>query len=176
MRKILLIISLVIVLMITTNSFYSNEDRAQEFLSQYVSHKIATYVLKWSSYYELDWLNVFSTLMAESEGKVRVKSRKGNIGLMQISRHLVSVSRPKFKGKIKNRNAYSPEFNIASGCLHLSAVRNSLQKDKEKDWAITYGIYNAGRKGFYVKKYQIGGAINRFVDTYAFYKMEWQKF
>lgn len=176
-----LIITLIIIiacLSLITRYEYNKymDSKKVTFMAQYVPIETSEHILKWSKYYRLNWVEVFNTVATESEFKVKAKSRKGNKGLMQISKHLAEIGQMRFKGIIKNRNSYNPEFNIATGCMHLNAIRSYLQKDPEKCWVQTYAIYNAGRRGFYIKKYRIGGAINRFIDNLSFYEVQWNNY
>jgi len=179
--KIIITALTICLIFITLLSFeiykQNNEEKAILFMSQYVAKDSSNAIMKWSKYYvNLEWVEVFSTVITESEGRVNSKSRSGNMGLLQISRKLASLGQMRYDGIIDNRDPYSIEFNIATGCMHLNAIRSYLQKDVGKCWVQTYAVYNAGRRGFYIKKYRIGGAINRFIDNLSFYQAQWEKF
>lgn len=98
-------------------------------------------VKKYASMYKLDPHLVYSIILAESGFNKNAVSKKGAIGLMQITPQTGSYISSLLKRKDFNQNMlYDPEVNIEYGCYYLS----KLIKDFNGETEYAIAAYNGG--------------------------------
>lgn len=115
------------------NGFDSGKDlKRLRIHYKWLNKKIYKIVQKESMKYNLTVDLVCAVIQAESRGKVKARSHKGALGLMQI------IPKHHYKG---HRNAvFKPELNIQLGCKHLRWCLDYAKSDYEE----ALRIYNYG--------------------------------
>ncbi len=99
------------------------------------------YIIKYSSYYNIDPLLVASIIRVESKYYKNAESSKGARGLMQISRITGQWAGEEIG--IKNYSydlLFNPEINIMIGCWYL----NKLKQQFNNKFILVIAAYNGG--------------------------------
>jgi len=149
------------------------EEKKILFMELYIPLLASESVLKWSKYYDLNWIDVFSLLMTESNGKRTAKSGKRCKGYLQMSEGTAEYTRNRLKEIIHDTNIYATEFNIASGCLFLKYLDKYYAKG---DLRILFSMYNTGSYNYRVRKKRAKRHTRNCLINLTYYKSQWEKF
>ena len=180
LKWIEIIIILVVCLMLIFGCFFGWKsyhawliEKKIEFMMLKISRLAAVSIIKWSDYYDLDWLKIYNCLMTESNGKQYLVSRRNCKGYMQLARLTAVILRERLQDKIKDCSIYATEFQIAAGCLHLKNLADNFCGD---DWMFTIEIYNVGWHNYRWKKKRGSLHTKRYGINYIYFKTEWNNY
>lgn len=123
-----------------------------------------TYVEKYSREYKLDPMMVYALIKSESRFNPEAKSRKGAIGLMQITPQTGEyISGLLGDSYFTVERLLKPEINIKYGCFYLS----KLYKDFDGNIDLVLAAYNGGEGNVrkWLKEYDDGKGSIRINDV-----------
>ena len=103
--------------------------------------KYQEFVEKYSSEYSVPKEVVYSVINVESGFSVDAESRKGAVGLMQITPDTFAWLMTKTGEGLNPKLLYDPETNIKYGTFFLRL----LYIEFDENWSISFAAYNAGR-------------------------------
>lgn len=133
MNKVLRIICLVIIVLIAVNH--------KAILRKIFPLKYSNLVYNYSRQYNIDSMLVFAVIKAESNFNQNAVSKKGAVGLMQITPKTGEYISNLIDDKTyKNEKLFDPEFNIKYGCFYLKRMINQYDGNIE----LALMAYNAG--------------------------------
>lgn len=133
MNKFLRIICLILIVLMAINH--------KAILRKIFPLKYDNLVYKYSKLYNIDSMLVFAVIKAESNFNEYAVSKKGAVGLMQITPKTGEYIADLIDDKnYESEKLFEPEFNIKYGCFYLRRMINQYDGNIE----LALMAYNAG--------------------------------
>lgn len=133
MNKVLRLLCLILIVLMAINH--------KAILKSIFPLKYNNLVYKYSKQYNIDSMLVFAVIKAESNFNENAVSKKGAVGLMQITPKTGEYIADLMNDKTyKNEKLFEPEMNIKYGCFYLKRMINQYDGNIE----LALMAYNAG--------------------------------
>lgn len=137
MRKTIVIITILIISALLSTLFGIISDNVSKMINP---TKYSAEVEKYSEQYNVPKQIVYAVIKTESSFKPDAVSKKGAIGLMQITPDTFEWLCSKTGEEPNSLLLYDPDTNIRYGTYFLSLLHNEY-----KVWDTVFAAYNAGR-------------------------------
>lgn len=173
MRRALIIISIVLIVGLSFCLMRIYDIRKEKFLGKYLPPVAVKSVLKWSDYYDIHFLDTFSMIMTESEGKRNAVSPKDCKGYTGLARRTAQALRDRLREHCKNTDIFNTDFNIAGGCLHFRTIYDTAGMHNV---LLTIELYNTGVFGYYTMGKRAPNHVKRFSISRTYYGYEFNRY
>jgi len=134
------------------------------------SRRYAEQILKWSNYYDNDWLKSWAICWTETRGDVKAIGKKREKGLYQImpstKQHVIETVKPLTKSR-----DLCGEMGIIIGNLHYRGMKLYWKGD----WMKAVECYNVGLAGYRANR-RNSKYLEKYIHSYIFMKREWKKY